>query len=729
MAELELATDAKATRANAVIAPAPSPTSEAGPDQLLEAMIAYLGYLGASVDSVALLDGLPIVGEHVPQELYSRAVERFGYTITWKPIRRFKKAKLPCCVLMKDGRYDVIVGVTDDGYQVLNNDGSRTVSLVPIKQLHKAFSGKTFNLRPKMELLQSRHSVEASKGHWFWSRIFLRKLRVIDIILASLFANLIAVAVSLFALQVYDRVIPGQSEATLWVLVGGAAIAVLFEALIRFSRAKLIDQTGKEAELKITQELFGKLLGMRMEKRPAHPGSLVHMIREFGSVREFFTTASIGVVADLPFVFIFLAVIYGIAGSIVWIIVVGALLTIIPSLLLQGKMARLSKETLGGMASASRLLTETAYGLETVKLTQAAPRFQKNWEEITILNAVKTTEQRELSAFLTFWAAAMQQCTYLAAVVGGVYMVFNGEFTVGSIIAISILSTRTLSPITQLAGVMSRWQNMKASLDALEAVMGSEQERAPKVSYLRRVKMQGNIEIKKANYSHPGDKTPSLQIEALTLEAGTRLAILGENGSGKSTLLRILSGLYYPSEGEMTVDGLDIHQIDPVDLRRNIGLLPQETQVHRGSVRDNLTASGQVFSDDTLLEALEFAGLGKFIKKHARGLDLEIIDGGDGLSIGQRQSLGLARLYLQDPAVVLLDEPTAALDQNLEQGVVARLDKWLGGRTCVIATHRMPILTIVSRIIVMQNGQIAIDGPREEVLKRLTTRPEAKEKT
>lgn len=725
MAKLKLAPDANTINANAKNVPTP----KAGPDHLLEATISYLGYLGASIDKAAFVDGLPIVGEHVPQDLYTRAVERFGYTITWKPIRHFKKAKLPCCALMKDGSYDVIVGVTEDGYQVLNNDGSRTVSVVPIKQFHREFYGKIFSLRPKMELLQSRHSVEASKGHWFWGRIFLRKIRVLDIVLASFFANLIAVSVSLFALQVYDRVIPGQSEATLWVLVGGAAVAVFFESMIRFSRSKLIDQTGKEAELKITQELFGKLLGMRMEKRPAHPGSLVHMIREFGSVREFFTTASVGVAADLPFVFIFLAVIYGIAGPIVWIIVVGAVLTLLPSLLLQGKMARLSKETLGGMASASRLLTETAYGLETVKLTQSAPRFQKNWEEITILNAVKTTEQRELSAFLTFWAAAMQQCTYVAAVVGGVYMVFNGEFTVGSIIAVSILSTRTLSPITQLAGVMSRWQNMKASLDALEAVMGSEQERAPNTSYLRRVKMQGDIEIKKVKYAHQGDETPSLQIERLKLEAGTRLAILGENGSGKSTFLRILSGLYYPSEGEMTVDGLDIHQIDPVDLRNNIGLLPQETQVHRGTIRDNLTSSGQAFSDDTLLEALEFSGLGKFIKQHARGLDLEIIDGGDGLSIGQRQSLGLARLYLQNPAIVLLDEPTAALDQNLEQGVVARLDKWLGGRTCVIATHRMPILSIANRVIVMQNGQIAIDGPRDEVLKRIVTRPLAKAKT
>lgn len=693
---------------------------------LLNSTISYLRYLGADVDRAALLSGLPVVSEELPEQYLSRAVEKVGFSSGWVRERRLHQAQFPCCAVLKDGSLVVIVGILDGEYQVLSKGAQNAVRRVPLKVLQKAYNGRFFRLRPKVELLQEKHDVPVSKGHWFWSRIFFRKIRVLDIVLASFFANLIAVAVSLFALQVYDRVIPGQSEATLWVLVGGAAIAILFEAAIRVSRSKLIDQTGKEAELKITQELFAKLMGMRMESRPAQPGALVHMIREFAAVREFFTTASVGVVADLPFVFIFLALIYGIAGQIVWIIIAGAVLTILPSLIFQSRMARLSKETLGGMSSASRLLTEAAYNLENVKLALAAPRLQRSWEEITVLNTVKTTEQRELSAFLTFWAAAVQQCTYVAAVVGGVYMVFGGEFTVGSIIAVSILSTRTLSPITQLSGVLSRWQNMKTSLDALDGVIGSIQERGADKTYLRRVQMHGEIELKNVKFVHSGAELPSLQVGGLILKPGTNLAVLGENGSGKSTLLRVLSGLYYPSEGEMVVDKLDIRQIDPLDVRNNIGLLPQELSLSRGTIRENLSISSRDFVDEELLEALEFAGLGDFVRQHARGLDLEIVDGGDGLSVGQRQSLGLARLYLQNPSIVLLDEPTAALDQNLEQKVVARLGEWLRDKTSVIATHRMPILSIVDRIAVMKNGQLVMEGPRDEVMKRLTTQPTQK---
>ena len=687
---------------------------------LLYATLSYLRYLGTDVDKAAILSGLPVVSEELPQEYLPRALDRLGYSSTWARERRLQNAAFPCCLSLKDGSFLVVVGILDGEFQVLTRGSQSAVRRVPFKVLKRLYRGRYFRLRPKVELLQEKHDVPVSSGHWFWSRIFFRKVRILDIVLASFFANLIAVAVSLFALQVYDRVIPGQAEATLWVLVGGAAIAILFEAAIRVSRSKLIDQTGKEAELKITQDLFAKLLGMRMESRPAQPGALVHMIREFAAVREFFTTASVGVVADLPFVFIFLALIYGIAGSIVWIIIAGAILTILPSLLFQSRMARLSKETLGGMSSASRLLTEAAYNLENVKLAQASPRLQNSWEEITVLNAIKTTEQRELSAFLTFWAAAMQQCTYVSAVVGGVYMVFAGEFTVGSIIAVSILSTRTLSPITQLSGVLSRWQNMKTSLDALEGIIGSAQERSADKTYLRRVQMNGEIELKNVKFMHSGSEIPSLQVGALNLKPGTNLAVLGENGSGKSTLLRVLSGLYYPTEGEMVVDKLDVRQIDPMDIRNNIGLLPQELSLNRGTIRENLGVGYRDFVDDELLEALEFAGLGDFVRQHARGLDLEIVDGGDGLSVGQRQSLGLARLYLQNPSIVLLDEPTAALDQNLEQKVVARLGEWLHDKTCVIATHRMPILSIVDRIVVMKSGQVVMEGARDEVLKRLT---------
>lgn len=692
---------------------------------LTNGVVSYLSYLGLNIDAASLVAGLPLVSEDLSEEVLGRAVGRVGYSVQWESISDLRKVKFPCCVALSDSEFATVIDFKNNSFVVINGHDFASFREIPAKQLAQTYSGRVFKLRPRIELLQERHSISTDRGHWFWGKIFLRKTRVMDIVLASFFANLIAVVVSLFALQVYDRVIPGQSEATLWVLVGGVMIAVFFEAMIRVARSRLMDQTGKEAEIQITRDLFEKLIGMRLDRRPASPGALVHMVREFAAVREFFTTASVGVVADIPFVFIFLAVIYGIAGPIVWIIVAGAILTVIPSLLLQGKMAQLSKETLGGMSSASRLLTEVVYGAETVKVTRAAPRLQKNWEEITILNAVKTTEQRELSSFLTFWAAAMQQCTYVLAVVGGVYMVFAGEFTTGSIIAVSILSTRTLSPITQLAGILSRWQNMKTSLAGLDMIMKSEQERVPSKVYLRRPRLQGKIEIKKATFTHVNTENACLEIENFKVLPGTRVAVLGENGSGKSTMLRMLSGIYQVSNGEITIDGIDIRQIDPTDLYQNIGYLTQEIRLYRGTIRENLITDSRVFTDDVLMDALHFGGLDGFVKSHPKGLDFEIVDGGDGLSIGQKQSLGLARIYLQDPSIVLLDEPTAALDQQLERNVVNRLGHWLESRTCIIATHRMPILSIVDRVAVMQKGQIVIEGERDFVLKQLLAKNKA----
>lgn len=690
---------------------------------LRHATTAYLKALSVEVDADQLVNGLPVKDGALPMALLDRAVARLGHHVIQTERQKLQQADLPCCVSLKAGGYAVIVGLEQGGWRVIAPDCPEAVLHVSDHAFQGQYGGRFFRIVPSLSLLQEKHSVGTFKRHWFWGRLFFQKIRLFDVVVSSFAANLLAVLTSIFVLQVYDRVIPAQALATLWVLALGVGIGILFEALLRVARARLIDQMGKEAEIDISRDLFARVLGMPLDRRPAPPGALVHMVREFGSVKEFFTTAAVGVVADLPFVFVFLGLIYGIAGPVVWVIVAGALLTIIPSFLLQRRMSELSKETMGGMSSASRLLTEAAYGIETLKVTRSEPHFQKQWEEIILLNAVKTTEQRSLSAFLTYWATSMQQVTYVTAVIAGVYMVFAGEFTVGAIIAVSILSTRTLSPITQLSQILSRWQNMKSALEGLEVVMNSEQERDPNRTYIRRQRLSGKIELRKVKFGHPGAKLMGLNVEGLKVEPGVRLALLGANGSGKSTLLRIAAGLYHPNEGDVLIDGMDIRQIDPYDLRRNIGYLPQEIQMHRGTLRENLASDGQYYSDDRLHEALSFGGLGNFVRQHPEGLDAQIGDGGDGLSIGQRQSIGLARLHLLDPSIVLLDEPTAALDQALENELVVRLGQWIGERTSIIATHRPQILSQVHRVCVLQNGQIVLEGPKDAVLKQLVSQP------
>lgn len=689
-------------------------------DTLLGASVTYMRFLSIDIDADQFVSGLPIDGGILPEPALERAVGRLDMVLRWKTHRKVKANDLPCCARLKNGEFVVLTSIKDDVFLMLDPSNDGSVRELSVALFRSDYAGQIFNIFPSVARLQKQHSVVDIRGHWFWNRLFTQRTRLLDIVVSSLFANILAITVSLFALQVYDRVLPGQSEATLWVLAGGAFIAISFEALLRVSRARLIDIMGKEAEIEITRDIFSRFVGMKLGSRPAPPGSLIHMVREFSAVKEFFSTAAVGVVADLPFVFIFLGLIYGIAGNVVWVVVVGALLTILPSLLLRGKMAQLSKETMGGMSSASRLLTEAAYGAETMKLSRGEVHFQKQWEDIVSLNAAKTTEQRTLTAFLTHWATSMQQMTYVSAVIAGVYMVFAKEFTMGAIIAVSILSTRTLSPITQLSQVLSRWQNMKTALDGLDTVMASEQERHSDRQYLRRPRLQGGIKAQKVKYSHPGSKLVGLDVDGLGLEPGTRLGLLGENGSGKSTLLRLLAGLYDPSEGEVLIDGIDVRQIDPVDLRNNIGYLPQEVRLFRGTLRENLSMDGRRYTDEKLLEALAFGGLGEFAKQHPEGLDAKILDGGDGFSIGQKQSIGLARVFLLDPAIILLDEPTASLDQNLEIVVVQRLGRWIGNRTCVVATHRMQILSQMNKVAVLHRGKLVTIGDRDEVLKKIT---------
>ena len=704
-----------------IIAPAKTP--------LLDALVALANLHGKKINADDITAGLPITGGDLASDLIPRALARVALDGRISHRGLPEDHLLPLCALLDDGSYVVIVKIDNDHYTVADINNPAAGVTIPIAELSDRFAGTYIYALPMLEDLQQRIIGEQHKSHWFWGSFRARKKVVFDVALGSLVANLFAVAVSLFALQVYDRVIPNHSESTLWVLGIGCGLAIMLETVLRVSRSYLIDFTGKSVELEVSGKLLEKFQGMRLSSRPASPGSLVHMVREFGSVREFFTSTSINSTADIPFVLIFLTLIYMIAGQVVWIVVAAMIVIVTPSLLAQKTMLRLTTEMQGGSAAASKLLTEIAYSHEFVKTNRAENHFQKKWEEINLLNASKTSEQRALAAQLTYWATGIQQAAYVTCIIAGVYMVFVGDFTVGTIIALTILCSRSLAPVTQIAGAISRWQQVRTSLNALDEIMHAEQERSSDRQFARRQLLNGDITLSSLNYAHTDDAPPFLQIEDLVIRKGTSVAVLGENGSGKSTLLKVLSGLYTGQQGTIEVDGMELRQIDPIDVRTNIAYLPQEVKLFSGTLRDNLLMGVNPPDDQLLLEALTFSGLDKLIASAPLGLDTEIHDGGEGMSVGQRQSLGLARLYLQDPQIVLLDEPTASLDQTLELQLVKKLEQWLQGRTCVIATHRIPILSVTARTIVMRNGRICMDGTTENVLKSLTVKRQPTEAT
>jgi len=625
----------------------------------------------------------------------------------------------PALAQMTSGQFILVIAQKRGEIEIFDATCTDNRAYIEIGEFEPYFTGMLVRAEAPLEKLTKTHIVEKTVPHWFWGQFPRFKRHFSEVVLGSFVANLLAVAVALFSLQVYDRVIPHQSEATLWVLAIGAMLALLMEAFLKIARARLMDGAGRQIELNVQQILMDRILGMRSENASKAPSGLFSSMREFGSVREFFTASTIGTIADIPFIFVFLLLVASIAGNVVWVLILGGILMVVPGFFLQKRMIRLTQETQGASAKSSRLLHEAIFELDTVKTQRGEDRFRRLWAELTALSALKSSEQRKLASTLTFWSQGVQQATYVSAVITGTYLVFAGQFTVGSIIAVGILTGRTLGPLTQLAGTMARWGNVKAALDGLDAIAMADQDRAEDRTYLRRETLDGQFEIRDLEFRYDEDGAPTLDIGALILKPGETAAILGSNGSGKSTLLKVLSGLYAPTKGRVLLDGTDMAQIEPRDLRRMIGYLGQDVRLFAGTLRENLNLTMLERDDERLLQALDFAGLGPFVKGHHKGLDLNIGDGGQGLSIGQRQSIGWARLWLQDPKICLLDEPTAALDQTLESTLVSRLEGWLKGRTAIIATHRVPILALTSRTLILQNGRMAVDGPRDQVLAHL----------
>ncbi|SEW00978.1 ATP-binding cassette, subfamily C, LapB [Cognatiyoonia koreensis] len=700
--------------------PAPSPAINRfneKADARAEVSSIYAGFLGVELQKSDLLERLTIdESEDLGSEAIAAALSEVGLITVVNDIRHPKATDWPALAEMTSGQVVLVLAQAGDTLTVYDTTCKDNRAEVSMAEFLPYFGGRVIRADIAVQELTTRHAKKGQKAHWFWGEISKFRRIIFEVALGSFVANLLAVAVALFSLQVYDRVIPHQSTSTLMVLAIGAGIALLLEAFLRIARARLMDGAGRRIELRIQNMLMDRLLGMQAGRPGQSPSNTFAAVREFSSIREFFTASTIGTLTDLPFIVLFLALVASIGGNVVWVLFIGGILMVLPSFFMQKKMMELTLATQGASTKSSRLLHEAIYDADTIKSQRGEERFRRIWGELTALSSLATSEQRKLATTLTFWSQGVQQATYVSAVVVGTFMVFQGQFTIGTIIAVGILTSRTLGPLTGLAATLARWANVKAALDMLDDVVEAPQDMEEERTYLRREKIKGAYELRELGYAYDEEGAKTLDIPALRIEAGQRIAVLGANGSGKSTLLKVLSGLHRPTSGRVLIDGVDMGQVMARDLRRSIGYLSQEVRLFAGTLRENLNLTLLERDDERLLAALDFSGLGPFVRNHPKGLDLEIRDGGEGLSIGQRQSIGWARLWLQDPSVCLLDEPTAALDQTLESTLVSRLEEWLEGRTAVIATHRIPILSLTTRTMILQNGRLAVDGPRDEVL-------------
>ncbi|MFY0597989.1 MAG: ATP-binding cassette domain-containing protein [Cognatishimia sp.] len=726
----------KAAPANAPVQPEPQitlETPEAGITDLINGTASRIQHRAQLISTLASLHGedSPVVDiaeymwTNAPGDVsikaLSKALKHAGVDPKVANKAAIEANSWPAITLMTNGQSVLVLSQEDDTLTIYDPSCADNRTEVPVSEFAPFFSGTILRAKVGLKQIAERQVPQVAKGHWFWGEFSNYKSHIGEIMLGSLMANILAVGVALFSLQVYDRVIPHQSQSTLWVLAVGALMAVALEGALKLARARMSDAAGRRIELSIQNTLMRRLLGMRSDQRPLPASGLFAAMRDFGSVRDFFTSSTIAVLADIPFILIFLLLVASIAGNLVWLLVIGGLLMVLPAYALQKRMIALTRKTQGAAAKAGRLLQEVITELDTVKTQRGEDRVLRLWDELNNLSTHSSAEQRRLSNMLTYWSQGVQQVTYVGTVVVGTYLVFAGQFTVGTIIAVGILTSRTLAPLTQFAGIMARWSNVKGALESLDSIALAPQEKDADRKYLRRETLGGKFELRELAFSYDEGGTQTLDVPGVVIKPGQRVTILGANGSGKSTLLKLLAGLYAPTKGRIMLDDTDMSQIDPRDVRRGIGYLGQDVRLFAGSLRDNLNLNQLERDDDRLMAALDFAGLGPFLRGHPQGLDLQLRDGGEGLSIGQRQSIGWARLWLQNPSIVLLDEPTAALDQTLERTLVSRLGPWLENRTAIIATHRTPILALSTRTLILQAGRLVVDGPREQVLAHLAS--------
>ncbi|MBI6629103.1 type I secretion system permease/ATPase [Pontibaca sp. S1109L] len=663
------------------------------------------------------IEGLALLGRHIGLRI--RLYEPADLKLTaWR---------LPVICEFSDRSTGVVTTLSKTGEVEILLAGEQDATLMPLAQLLPEL--RRFGIaRPLRTLVDARvdNYIAPYKEGWI-RRFILPDLRPYGhVMIASLTANVLGLTGIIFSKQVYDRVVPAESFNTLFVLFIGVMMAAAFDFIMRQTRTKIVDILGKRADIRLSDQVFGHAMRVKSSARPKSTGSFVAQLRDLESLRDVMTSTTISALADLPFFFLFLLFFWLIGGSLVIVPIVAAIAMILPGLLVQKRLGRYLNEGMREASMRNAMLIEAVQGMEDVKSLQAEDRFQQRWNHFNAVAAEAQLKQRTITGGLQAWGHVVQTSVFAIIVFVGAPMVIAGDITTGTLVACSILGSRMMGPMAQFSQIFSRLQQAKLSYESIDAIMQMPVDHPDRESRIGVAMLRGNYELRSAQFFHDPEMTRSaLTVADLKIAAGEKIAVLGRIGAGKSTFLHGLAGLIEPGKGEVLLDDIALGQIDPSDLRRDVGLLTQDARLFHGTIRDNLILGAPQASNAEILEALKISGANEFVSRMAQGLDYPLLEDGRGLSGGQRQALLLARLILRNPQIVLLDEPTASMDDQTERNLIAALRTWGEGRTVVLATHRMRVLDLVDRVIIVERGQITYDGPRKDFQRkvRATARP------
>jgi ATP-binding cassette subfamily C protein LapB len=693
-------------------------------DPLTDCLVALTQLFDRPLSAHAARAGLPLDDGKLTPDLFPRAAARGGLSarLVKRRLHRIPDVLLPGVLLLRDRQACVLLKIdrSNNLARVLlpeTGTGEQTLSVADLK---RRYIGYAILVRPEHPL-DDRVPTSLLVGgrYWFWKALFRNWRSYRDVLIASFLVNAFALALPIFILTVYDRVLPHNAFETLWVLSIGVAIIVGFDFVIRGLRTYFIDRAGRRVDLELSAGLFEKAIGLKSEVRPNSVGAFANNLHEFEGVRDFITSTTVTVLVDLPFAVVFLVAIWLIGGPLVLVPLVAIPMILIYALIIQWPLRRSVEKTFRAAAQKNATLVESLVGVETIKTHCAESQLQRRWEHSIEFISRWSMRARLLSASTTHFAILIQHLGTVGIVAFGAYLASGGELSLGGLIACVIIGRRAMSPMTQMANLATRYHHVRAALKTLNKIVALPVERDPNRMYVMRDKIKGSIELQNVSFSYPQQEAEILKNVSFRMNPGEHVAVVGRMGSGKTTLAKLILGLYEPTTGTIAVDGVDIRQLDPTVLRRLMGYVPQDVILFYGSVRENIVLGAPHADDVELLRVAKIAGVSEFADRHPRGYEFTVGERGAGLSGGQRQSVAIARALLFDPPVLLVDEPTNSMDNQSEAKLRAALSDALVGKTFMLVTHRSSMLELVDRIVILDNGAVVADGPKAEILEAL----------